>query len=163
MTNLGWGGGDGRPEKKTCPECGKTARGLKQHRRDAHGAAAQVREPRVGDRVKWQSLDDSIRPTFGIISELNGNRAKITWRDGDTTYHDLSDRASCVRLVPHVETRDVNGAALAVGDKVRRTDATIVREVLAVAGEDMGPGFRGFVMVSGVLGWAHGKRFEKVI
>lgn len=74
MTNLGWGGGDGRPEKKTCPECGKTVRGLKQHRRDAHGAAS----------------------------------------------------------------RDVNGAALAVGDKVRRTDATIVRDVLAIAGEDMG-------------------------
>ena len=56
---------------------------------------------KIGDRVKWQSLDETIAPTFGKIVELSpsGNRAEIEWDDGDVCQCNMDDAASCVRLM----------------------------------------------------------------
>ncbi len=60
-----------------------------------------MRKPKIGDRVKFQSLDESIPPSFGKIIELSPSktRAEVEWDDGDTNQYDLSDAASCVRLL----------------------------------------------------------------
>lgn len=64
---------------------------------------SRIRRAKIGDRVKWQSLDDTIPPEFGKIVELSpsGTRAEIEWDDGDTRSHDLAPwhPASCTRLV----------------------------------------------------------------
>jgi hypothetical protein len=59
------------------------------------------RKPKIGDRVRFQSLDETIAPTFGKIVELSpsGARAEVEWDDGETYTYDLTDNASCVRLV----------------------------------------------------------------
>lgn len=56
---------------------------------------------KIGDRVKWQSLDNSIPQFFGKIVELspNGERAEIEWDDGEMYHYDLTDAASCVRVL----------------------------------------------------------------
>lgn len=61
------------------------------------------RKPKVGDRVKWQSLDETVPPAFGKIVQLSpsGTRAEIQWEDGETYSHDLAPwhPESCTRVV----------------------------------------------------------------
>ncbi len=63
---------------------------------------AMTRKAKIGDRVEWRSLDETVPPTFGKIVELSpsGSRAEVEWDDGDTNIYDLTDGASCVRLLP---------------------------------------------------------------
>lgn len=60
-----------------------------------------MRKPKVGDRVKFQSLDDSIPPAFGKVTVLspNGWRGEVEWDDGETNTYNFDDPASCVRLI----------------------------------------------------------------
>lgn len=70
MCNLGWGGSDGRPAQKECPECGKMVRGLKAHREDAH------RRPR---RALW--FNSRITIEFGCVEYgLPQWPSRSTWR-----------------------------------------------------------------------------------
>jgi hypothetical protein len=56
---------------------------------------------KVGDRVKYQSLDDSVPPSFGRVVEVSpdGKRGEVEWDDGETYTYDFSDPASCVYVV----------------------------------------------------------------
>lgn len=63
------------------------------------------RKAKIGDRVVWTSLDPSIPPDYGTITEISpsGDRAQIRWDDPgefgeEETTSNLSG-ASCVRLV----------------------------------------------------------------
>lgn len=61
-----------------------------------------TKNPKIGARVKWTSLDSTVPPSYGTIVELSPSktRAEIQWDDDDETRtYDLSARASGVRLL----------------------------------------------------------------
>jgi hypothetical protein len=64
---------------------------------------ARVLAPRakIGDHVKWQSLDDTIPPAFGQVVEVSpsGQRVEVEWDDGECHGSYELGGASCVNLV----------------------------------------------------------------
>jgi hypothetical protein len=63
-------------------------------------------QAKIGVRVKWQSLDASVPPTFGKITAsgpapgLTEREFAVTWNDGEVITYQADNRASRVSLCP---------------------------------------------------------------
>jgi hypothetical protein len=65
------------------------------------GEERTMSKPKIGQRAKWSSLDESIPTTFGRVTQVSpsGTRVEITWdEDGESYSYDLN-AASMVRLL----------------------------------------------------------------
>jgi len=61
----------------------------------------QAKRVKIGDRIKWQSLDDSVEPTYGRVSFVGYNGFEVKWNDGEESNQKFNEpeRLCCFHLV----------------------------------------------------------------
>lgn len=59
--------------------------------------AQEIAKAKIGDRVKFVSLDEDVPAEYGRITHKLGVHVEVTWDDGSTCTYDANP-ASCVSL-----------------------------------------------------------------